>query len=524
MEKLISWYRRFPSGFRAVVLSGILNGLAYPCYPDYPFGLLAWVALVPILLEIRKATTFKHYASLIVPVFLISSPIGFWWTSYYNWPTFFICYFSQMLSLYGIFIIHYFVQKRFGWYKALVLLPFFWTFSDWATHYLPHNLQVHYTAYTQANMPYFIQYADLTGMWGINFWVIALNVLIAFSIHFKSKKYYSLTVSWILLVAGYSFWVIDINPKSVIGTGNTKSKVSLIQTNIDSYADDDSITVNETLRQIMSLSDSAVRHQQPDLLILPEASFPFSLFKDTAFLNFTRYHIANWNTNVAIGYVDFEEKSKNFKNLALVFTPQLAVFWDSLRLKESDVKVYQKEYGLPFMEFMPYCATCPSVRDRQLIRGSEPYNFKFSTKSGEIQTVALTICWEQTYPDKIASLVNNDADFIALMNNDAWFGKTPGARFLLSFTRLRAIENRRTIARCSNGGLTCFVDPFGKIYGQIPWFTENITTAEIKSVNKKSFYTTHPHFFVISIGLTLLLLVVYFEWISRNNKIQLKTI
>lgn len=518
MNKLVGFYQKYAKAIRAIVVSGVLSGLAYPCYPEYPFGILAWIALVPILIELRKASTFRQHFALIFPVFIISSPIGFWWTSYYNLSTFFICYFTQMFSLYGVFIVHFFVQNRFGWHKSLVILPFLWTTVDWATHYLPHNLQVHYIAYTQANMPYFIQYADLGGMWSVGFWVVMLNILVAFAVHYKKGKYYVGAAIWVLFAFGYSFWVIDINPRSITNNNINKSKVSLIQTNIDSYANDDSATVNETLRQILTLSDSAVRYQKPDLLILPEAAFPFSLFKDTSFLDFARYHIANWNTNVAIGYVDFEEKSKNFKNLALVFTPQLAIYWDSLRLKESDVKVYQKEYGLPFMEFMPYCATCPSMRDRQLIRGSEPYNFQFSKYNGEIQTVALTICWEQTYPDKIASLVNNGADFVALMNNDAWFGKTPGAKFLLSFTRLRAIENRRTIARCSNGGISCFIDPFGKIYGQIPWYTQNISTAEVKGITKKSFYTKHPHFFVIAISLTLVLLIACFEYISHKNR------
>lgn len=517
MSNIKGLYKERASALKAIVLSGVLSGLAYPCFPDYPFGILAWFALVPILLELRKADTFRQHFALIMPVFIISSPIGFWWTSYYNLPTFFICYFTQMFSLYGVFIAHFFVQKRFGWYKSLIIFPFLWTTLDWVTHYLPHNLQVHYIAYTQANLPYFIQYADLTGMWGVCFWVIGLNVFITFSIQYKTVKYYALTGLWILLAFGYSLWVIDINPTSVIGSGNTTAKVSLIQTNIDSYADSDTAIVSETLRQILSLSDSAVRYHKPDLLVLPEAAFPFSLFKDSSVLNFTRHHITDWNTNVAIGYIDSEERTKNFKNLALVFTPQLAVFWDSLRLKETDIKVYQKEYGLPFMEFMPYCATCPSMRDRQLIRGSEPYSFKFSKNNGEIQNVALTICWEQTYPDKIASLVNNGADFIALMNNDAWFGKTPGAKFLLSFTRLRAIENRRTIARCSNGGISCFIDPFGKIYGQIPWFTENLTTAEVMGVDKKSFYTTNPHFFVVMVSMLLLLLIVNFELPGRRR-------
>ncbi|GGD55188.1 hypothetical protein GCM10011514_19230 [Emticicia aquatilis] len=368
-------------------------------------------------------------------------------------------------------------------------------------------------AYTQAHLLYFNQFADLAGIWGIAFWVISLNVLITFAIDTKAKKYYLFSATWVLIALIYSVWILHINPSSAIGSGNTKTKVSLIQTNIDSYAENDSLIVQKTLNQIISLSDSAVRTHKPDLVVLPEASFPFSLFKDKSFLDFARRNIVNWNTNVAIGYVNYED-STSFKNLALVFTPQLAYFWDSLKIKEADVKIYQKEFGLPFIEFMPYCENCNSLKGRRLIKGSEPYTFLYAKARSEKFKVALSICWEQTYPNKIASLVRDGAEYITMMNNDSWFGKTPGAKYLLSFTKLRAIENRRAIARCSNGGISCFIDPFGKIYGEIPWFTANISSQDVLAVNKKSFYTKHPSFFVILISSIMFGLILYF-WIKK---------
>ncbi|MFN3850179.1 MAG: apolipoprotein N-acyltransferase [Spirosomataceae bacterium] len=501
------------SVWSTILASGILYGLAYPNYPEFPFGVLAWFALVPLLLEIKKTSSFKAYLSIILPVFAISSPIGFWWTSYYSWQTFFVCYFTQLLSLYFVFVLHFGLQKRFGWRRSLILFPFLWVFVEWTTHLLPHNLQVLNIAYTQAHLLYFNQFADLAGIWGIAFWVISLNVLITLAIETKAKKYYLFTTTCVLLALIYSVWILHINPSSAIGSGNTKTKVALIQTNIDSYAVNDSLIVQKTLNQIISLSDSAVRTHKPDLVVLPEASFPFSLFKDKSFLDFARRNIVNWNTNVAIGYVNYED-STSFKNLALVFTPQLAYFWDSLKIKEADIKIYQKEFGLPFIEFMPYCKNCNSLKGRRLIKGSEPYTFLYANTRSEKFKVALSICWEQTYPNKIASLVRDGAEYITMMNNDSWFGKTPGAKYLLSFTKLRAIENRRAIARCSNGGISCFIDPFGKIYGEIPWFTANISSQDVLAVNKKSFYTKHPNFFVILICSIMVGLILYF-WIKK---------
>lgn len=507
----------------AWLLSAILLGLSYPSFDPIPTGVLAWFAFVPFLLENRETQPFKNYllkASLLSIVALL---VDVWWVNYYSFLAYLVCVFSQFLFILLPLLAFYFLSKRFGWNKALILLPFVWTLNDFIANQIPHGLQVYLLAYTQANNTWLIQFADTFGMWGVGFWVVLMNNLLAMAIDRKSAKNLTFPVICLILPIIYSFWTIILNPKSAIGSGNRKTKISLIQTNIDSYAQD-SLIIPKTFDQIVSLADSAVKSTQPDLIILPEAAFPLSLFQDKTVFDFTKKTISAWQTSVAIGYAEYPDSTKKhiYQNKALVFTPQLAMFWDSLKIKPADVKVYQKQYGLPFVELMPYLEDVPTAQGTAMQRGDSPLAFDYLNFAGERFKVALTICWEQTYPHKIAELVNQDAEFIALMNNDAWFGTTPGAKQLLSFTRMRAIENRRTIARCSNGGISCFIDPFGRIYGQIPWFTENISTQEVLCVSKKSFYTQHPHFFLILVGVTLFLLIIYFEFKTQKVKITSK--
>ena len=522
------------------LLSAILLGLSYPSFDPIPTGILAWFAFVPFLLANRKIQPFKSYllkASLLSIVALL---VDVWWVNYYSFLAYLVCVFSQFLFVLLPLLAFYFLQKRFGWNKALILLPFVWTLSDFVANQIPHGLQVYLLAYTQANNTWLIQFADTFGMWGVGFWVVMMNSLVAmmappapdggaYSLaklpHWGlgDRRFGGLLVGFLVLPIIYSFFVTNLNPKSAIGSGHKKTKISLIQTNIDSYTKDSLIT-QKTFEQIVKLADSAVLTSQPDLIILPETAFSLSLFQNKPILDFTKKTISAWQTSVAIGYAEFPDSSKKhiYQNKALVFTPQLAMFWDSLKIKPADVKIYQKQYGLPFVELMPYFEDMPTVQGTAMQRGNSPLAFNYLNFAGERFKVALTICWEQTYPHKMAELVNQDAEFIALMNNDAWFGTTPGAKQLLSFTRMRAIENRRTIARCSNGGISCFVDPFGKIYGKIPWFTENISTQEVLCVSKKSFYTQHPYFFLILVGVTLLLLILYFEFKTEKVKITSK--
>ncbi len=516
------------------LLSGILLGLSFPSYDPIPTGVLAWFAFVPFLLANREQKAFKIYllqASLFVIVALL---VDVWWVGYYSFEAYLFCVFSQSPFLLLPLLIFYFVQKRFSWQKALVALPFIWTLTDWFAQITPHGLQVYLLPYTQANNTWLIQFADITGMWGVGFWVMMMNSLIVLVAPPAPRGGVSqsnklplwggqtfLLGGFLLLPVSYSFLVMKLNPQSVIGSDNRTSKVSIIQTNLDSYSKDSTI-VQKTFDQIVALSDSAVRTNQPDLIVLPEAAIPVPLFQDKNLFNFTKKAISSWQTSVAIGYVEYPDSTKKhiFRNNALVFTPQLATFWDSLKIKPADVKVYQKQFGLPFVELMPYFENTPTARGSVMQRGNEPFTFDYANLKGDKFKVALTICWEQMYPHKIATLVNENAEFIALMNNDAWFGTTGGAKQLLSFTRMRAIENRRSIARCSNGGISCFIDPFGRISGKIDWFTANISTENVLCVSKKSFFTKHPEWFPKFCGVMILLFfsIFYIQTKSKKNK------
>lgn len=496
------------------LLTAILWGLSYPSYDPIPTGILAWFAFVPFLWSIREQHSFKNYLLKASSMIILMLFIDVWWVGIYDFRALLVCVFSQFPFLLLPLLAFYYLQKRYSWHKALLMLPFIWTLSDWLAHITPHGLQVYLLAYTQSNNIWLIQFADTFGMWGLTFWVMLTNVLIIKLIESKSKKSLILPNICLFLPFLYSFYCMVLSPKSVVGTNTGTAKVSLIQTNLDSYSHD-SLSVQKTFDEIVSLSDSAVRTAHPDLLLLPEAAIPLPLFQNKNLLDFTKKAVSTWQTSVAIGFVEYPDSTKKhiFRNNALVFTPQLATYWDSLKIKPQDVKIYQKQYGLPFVELMPYFEDKATPRGSAMQRGKEPYVFSFLDGNQTKTEVALTICWEQMYPEKIALLVNEGAEMIALMNNDAWFGTSGGGKQLLSFTRMRAIENRRSIARCSNGGISCFIDPFGRILGKLPWYKATIGTQEVMTVSKKSFYTEHPYFFIKMIGVILLLMVLYFEFL-----------
>ena len=49
----------------------------------------------------------------------------------------------------------------------------------------------------------------------------------------------------------------------------------------------------------------------------------------------------------------------------------------------------------------------------------------------------------------------------------------------MAMALFRAVENRRTVVRATNGGITCLIDPNGRIPAMIPPFVEAILVAEV---------------------------------------------
>ncbi len=510
-------------GIAPWILSACILGLSYPSFgTNIPNGILAWFAFVPILWATEELPSFKNlilYSLLFSLLFLY---IDVWWLGYFSISKSAVVIISQVPLLSLPWIAYFFIHKKFGWNKALLAFPFLWTLSDYFHHAMPHGMQVYLLPYTQSHLTWLNQFIDITGMYGLTFWVTTMNVFLLFLWKNRNLKAITSPIIWLILPLFYALWVIKINPKGTVGRNTINTKVSIIQTDQDSYTTLDSLYLQNVLNEIVTLCDSAVRTSEPDLLVLPESSVPINLLQDSTLLTFTRQLVNSWQTSVAIGFQNRPDSTRpqEFENDALVFTPQLAMMWDSLKLKPDDIKVYQKEHGLPFVEVTPYFGTALplTLNGQELVSDRRTYTFQYQNFDGQQFKTALSICWEQLFPEKIAALVADGAQFICLMNNDRWFEKSPGSKQLRAFTRLRAIENRRTIVRSSNGGISCFIDPFGQIYGEIPWFTSTIKSENVATVKKLSFYTKHPTWFIKFIGFSLVTLIGIFFWYLNKSR------
>lgn len=97
----------------------------------------------------------------------------------------------------------------------------------------------------------------------------------------------------------------------------------------------------------------------------------------------------------------------------------------------------------------------------------------------ESTPVGCAICYESVYPEHFAGFVKAGAQVMTVITNDAWWGDTPGYKQHLNYSRLRAIETRRDIARCANTGISAFINQRGDILDHSSWWQREELTGVI---------------------------------------------
>ena len=165
-----------------------------------------------------------------------------------------------------------------------------------------------------------------------------------------------------------------------------------------------------------------------------------------------------------------------------------------------EVLHYSKRRLVPFGEYVPFAelplfSALRSVTRDQYVPGTEPspvfeiggYNF------------ALNICVEDIFPDLAREAAAGGADALINITNDGWFYGTYGPRSHLHAAAWRSIETRRPMLRVTNTGCTVVIDPLGQITQIIPEATAGICVTSLPRLYSEN-GTTAPRTLSMSLG------------------------
>ena len=163
---------------------------------------------------------------------------------------------------------------------------------------------------------------------------------------------------------------------------------------------------------------------------------------------------------------------------------------------------YHKFHLVPFGEYVPLKGVLFFVEKMvQAIGDFEPgKDYTVMTvpdgrsPSQEVK-FSTVICYEIIFPDLVRRFVDEGAQVVTTITNDAWFGKSAAPYQHFSMAVFRAIENRVPIARAANTGISGFIDAKGGILAASGIFTEAYLTQTLVPGNTKTFYTQYGDLF-----------------------------
>lgn len=185
---------------------------------------------------------------------------------------------------------------------------------------------------------------------------------------------------------------------------------------------------------------------------------------------------------------------------------------------------YRKQKLVPFGETYPFGNLFPKLRQyilnttdsALLARGNESLTFDFSTRENKKLKYGVLTCFESTSANITANYVKQNVDFIINATNDLWSYSKAAMTQHAVISIFRAIESRKPLLRISNGGFSCYINPFGKYYSTLPLFEKGMMVSYLKPlINKnRTIYSIWGDWIII---LSVILLLTYLVYSIKNH-------
>ena len=288
-------------------------------------------------------------------------------------------------------------------------------------------------------------------------------------------------------------------------------RVAVVQPYIPQNEKWDEVRARDILDTLEQLTLKANSTGVPDLIVWPEAVTPWALHLDPNVQPWLESLARRTGKPLLLGVVAGEGAASGeevWRNLAVVVDPLAG-------LREPG---YAKRHLVPFGEYIPLRPllgwlekVVPIGGDFQPGESAAP----LAVPAGREEAQAgVLICFEDIFPGLARDSVLAGADFLAVLTNNGWFGEGGAAQQHAAHSVLRAVETRRPVLRCGNGGWSGWIDEYGQIRHAVKdeagsiyfrgFQTFNVTRDQ-RWAGRASAYTRHGDWFLaVCAGLAVL--------------------
>jgi len=500
--------------------SGILLGFSFPPSPFYS---LAYVAFIPMFFLFARLQSYYPIARYSYVFLLVFHLITVYWTGGFivGKDIWMMTAGAAVILIHPMFflpviLLAFLVKIKLGLSWGLIAFGLFWTSFEYLHSMGEYSFPWLTLGNSQAYDLNRIQIVEYTSVYGLTLLIFAFNILAFLIIVNQTKGTWKLRsgkVLSFLSVLAFLYFGTALYGKYVINkeSGDSKNKLSvgILQPNFDpwdkwggSYSD----KWESYFRQLNYYFDETrqLSKFKPDVIFWPETAIPFHIL-------LPRYS----------HYLSDLLSLSDTLNLPIFTGLPSAEFFDSLhapataeRIGTSNSyvesynaavliqpyrtvgQIHKKSILVPFAERIPYAETFRflieplkwNVGISSWGKGNDTVVYLLPLKNGRQTKFSGMICYESVYPNYDREFVKCGAEFLVILTNDSWWGNTSGAYQHASFASLRAVETRRWVVQCANGGISMVVDPTGKRQRSTELYTRTKFIADIGLLSDKTFY------------------------------------
>jgi len=503
------------------LFSGVLLVLLFP---KFNLSFLAWVALVPLFLALEGRNLKESFN-----LGFLTGLISFMGILYWLVPTIVSSGGSKLLAFISLLLLASYLSIYYGLFclifrhtslkithytLSLFLAPALWVSLELLRAYLFSGFPWALLGYSQWNFTPLIQISEFTGVYGVSFLIVMVNgVLMQAGRSFGffgaegvlskarvKRGVLPLALSVLVVMSCLAYGLITISGESFGESRNFRDeksmiRVALLQGNIDQYMKWDKKYERMIKDTYGELVDMASR-ENPQLIIWPETALPGYLKRERQLQEWVEKVVDQTNAYHIIGSPEYREGA--YYNAAFLISP-----------KGEILDEYDKIHLVPFGEIVPF----RPILSRFIGVLNELGDFSPSRERKLLRTsfgsFAVLICWEGIFPHLVRKFVEDGADYVVNITNDAWFLKTaaPFQHFIVSI--FRAVENRVSIIRVANTGVSGFIDQYGRVTKKTEIFKKDYLNSSVSRRIHQTFYTNYGDIFAY---LCVVLSISFIAW------------
>ena len=503
------------------LLSGLLLSAGFPTY-GFPFFL--FLGFVPLFfiddlsIEIFKTKRKTKLLGFIYLAFFLWIVISVWWLNRakhpdgsYAWEALLFVSFCYTLFMTLVFILYSWVKKNTGDYIGSFFFIALWISSEkfnleWEFSFPWLNLGNAFAEYYK-----WIQWYEHTGTLGGTLWILTINFVIYHGIKEYQKRkqekfiYRSLIISFFLISIpiSISYYIYQSYQEK-----GEKINVTIIQPAIDSYTEKYQKSTTEILNDLLDLTHKNTT-KETDFVVFPETAFTGigyifinDLTNDLSIIQIKKF-LDNYPKTSVISGISLNKKynlTDEIPDSALEMNNEFYGFHNSaIQINQVDsIQYYHKSKLVPGVEIFPYIKYLkPLFGDIMLNFGGTVVSLGTQkdrtpfVNSNNAAIVAPSICYEAIYGEFTGKFFKNNANVLFMMSNDSWWENSDGHRQLFHFSRLRAIETRKSIVRSANAGISAIINQRGDVVKSLGYEKKGAIQGEVRLNNEKTNYVLY---------------------------------